>query len=108
MRALGLITNSFYVPLDAHRVLVASDTRANRQEFTRQELETVYLSGLNANEMTEVSNLAKQVFDVQQVATERRPRAPSPSALPRIRWKPSTPPSATLLTGTARCCSTCA
>jgi type II secretory pathway component GspD/PulD (secretin) len=64
MRALGLITNSFYVPLDAHRVLVASDTRANRQEFTREELETVYLSGLNAKEM---SNLAKQVFDVQQV-----------------------------------------
>ena len=45
-RAVALVTNSFYVPLDAHRVLVARDTRTNRQEFTRQEMETIYLSGL--------------------------------------------------------------
>ncbi|HEV2487991.1 MAG TPA: hypothetical protein VGT08_20895 [Terracidiphilus sp.] len=69
-RALALVTNSFYVPIDAHRVLVARDTTANRQLFTRQEMETVYLSGLNAAEMTEVSNLAKQVFNVQQVVPE--------------------------------------
>jgi Flp pilus assembly secretin CpaC len=69
-RALALVTKSFYVPLDAHRVLVASDTRANRQEFTRQEMETVYLSGLKADEIAEVNNLAKQVFDVQQAVPE--------------------------------------
>ncbi len=69
-RALALITGCFYVPLDAHRVLVARDTRANRQEFTRQELETIYLSGMKAEEMTEVGNLAKQVFNVQQVVSE--------------------------------------
>ena len=33
-------------------------------------METVYLSGLNAAEMTEVSNLAKQVFNVQQAVPE--------------------------------------
>jgi type II secretory pathway component GspD/PulD (secretin) len=69
-RALALVTNSFYVPLDAHRVLVARDTRANRQQFTPQEMETLYLSGLNATEMTEVTNLVKQVFDVQQAVAE--------------------------------------
>ena len=56
---LALVTNSFWVPLDAHRALVARDTRTNRQEFTRQEVETIHLSGLKADEMTEVSNLAK-------------------------------------------------
>jgi hypothetical protein len=61
---LGLITNSFYVSLDAHRVLVARDTREKRQQFVRQELETVYFSGLTPAELTEVSNLAKNVFDV--------------------------------------------
>jgi len=66
MRALALMTDSFYVPLDAHRVLVARDTAANRTQYTRQELETVYLSGLNATEMDEVSNLAKNVFQMQQ------------------------------------------
>jgi general secretion pathway protein D len=69
-RALCLVTNSFYVTLDAHRVLVARDTRTNRQEFTRQEMETIYLSGLKTDEMTEVSNLAKQVFSVQQAVLQ--------------------------------------
>ena len=45
----GLITNTFYVPVDAHRVLVAADTRTNRQQFTRQEMETIYLSGLRCD-----------------------------------------------------------
>jgi hypothetical protein len=66
-RALSLVTNSFYVPIDAHRVLVARDTPTNRREFTRQEMETVYLSGMKPDEMTEISNLAKQVFNLQQV-----------------------------------------
>ena len=70
MRTLALVTKSFYVPIDAHRVLVARDTTANRQQFSRQEMETVYLSGLNAAEMTEVANLAKQVFNVQQAVPE--------------------------------------
>jgi tetratricopeptide (TPR) repeat protein len=67
MQALSLVTGSFYVPLDAHRVLVARDTRENRQQFMRQELETVYLPGLSSTELTElVSSLAKNVFDLQQ------------------------------------------
>lgn len=69
MRALDLVTGTFYVPLDAHRVLVARDTRENRQQFMRQELETVYLSGLSSEQLTEAANLARNVFGVEQVAT---------------------------------------
>jgi general secretion pathway protein D len=65
-RALSIVTHTFYVPLDAHRVVVAADTAAKRQEFMRQVLETVYLPGLKDEEMTAVSTLAKQVFDIQQ------------------------------------------
>ncbi len=68
---LNLATNTFPVPLDAHRVLVARDTRENRQQFLRQELETVYLPGMTQAEMTEVSNIAKNVFATQQVAVEQ-------------------------------------
>ncbi|HEY1766438.1 MAG TPA: hypothetical protein VGG26_02225 [Terracidiphilus sp.] len=80
MRVLNLVTNTFYVPLDAHRALVAHDTRQLRQQYTRQEMETVYLPGLSdpaqggtgqSNDaLTEVSNLARNVFNVQQVATD--------------------------------------
>jgi hypothetical protein len=71
MRVLSLLTNSFYVPLDAHRVLVARDTPENRQQFLRQEVETVYLSGLSPTELTDVGNMAKNVFDVQQSSVDQ-------------------------------------
>jgi general secretion pathway protein D len=67
-RALLLVTRSFFVPIDPHRVLVAFDTRQNRIEFTRNGEETVYLAGLNATEMTDIGNLAKNVFEVSQSA----------------------------------------
>ncbi len=67
-RALSLATRSFFVPIDPHRVLVAYDTRQNRIEFTRNGEETVYLAGLNATEMTDMGNLAKNVFEVSQSA----------------------------------------
>jgi len=69
-RVLGMLTNSFYVALDPHRVLAARDTRDNRMQYTRQELETVYLSGLSPTELTDVANLAKNVFDAPQSVAE--------------------------------------
>jgi len=66
-RILGLLTNTFYVPLDAHHVVVAADTADNRQRFTPQQMETVYLAGLSDDEMNEVQSIAKNVFALKQV-----------------------------------------
>jgi general secretion pathway protein D len=63
---LGLATHTFYVPLDAHQVLVADDSRDKREQLTPQQMETVYLAGLSADEMNEVQSLAKNVFAIQQ------------------------------------------
>jgi general secretion pathway protein D len=71
MRALSMLTTSFYVPLDPHRVLVARDTAENRQKFVPQELETVYLSGITAEELTEMANMARNVFEVTQVNADQ-------------------------------------
>jgi len=70
MRTLGMLTHTFYVPVDAHRAVVARDTPEIRQQFVRQDLETVYLPGLTATELTDVGNLAKNVFDAQQSVVE--------------------------------------
>ena len=70
LQALSMATDSFWVPLDAHRVVVARDTRENRQLYQREELETVYLPGLAAADMTEVSNIAKNVFAIQQISMQ--------------------------------------
>jgi general secretion pathway protein D len=68
---VAIVTDTFAVPLDPHRVLVARDTRENRQQFQRQELETLNLPGFTAPEMTEVSNIAKNVFGSPQVSVEQ-------------------------------------
>jgi len=69
-RVVGMATASFYIPLDAHHVLVARDTGENRQQYTPLEFETVYLPGLSAAELTDVVNLAKNVFNAQQAVAE--------------------------------------
>jgi general secretion pathway protein D len=70
---LGMVTNTFWEALDPHRALVAQDTRENRTQFQRVQMETVYLPGLTDKELTDVSNLARNVFDAQQAV-------PQPSA----------------------------
>ena len=70
-QALEDTTDTFDVPLDPHRVVVARDTRQNREQFQRQETENLYLPGLSKEELTEISNVAKNVFGIPQVsATE--------------------------------------
>jgi general secretion pathway protein D len=69
-RVLALVTNTFYVPLDPHRALVARDTQDNRRQLVREDFETVYLPGLTTTELTDVTNIAKNVFDVQQVSAD--------------------------------------
>lgn len=70
-RALGMLTNSFYVPLDAHRVLVAQDTQDNRKKYERMELETVYLPGVGQADLTEIGTLAKTVFELQNATPDQ-------------------------------------
>lgn len=69
-RILELVTNSFAVPLDIHSVLVVRDTKENRQQYSRQEYETIYLAGLSKEDLTDVGNLAKNVFEAQMAVTE--------------------------------------
>ncbi len=70
-RLVGLATNTFFVPLDTHRVLIARDTRENRRQYEREEAETLYLPGLSEAQLTEVGTVAKNVFGVQTVSTDR-------------------------------------
>ena len=49
---------------------MAKNTRENRTQFQRMPMETVYLPGLNEKELTEVSNVAKNVFEAQQSLVE--------------------------------------
>lgn len=64
-RTLQLATGTFIVPLDPVRALIAKDTRANRDKYERLAVETVYLPGMAAAQITEIANTAKNVFGLR-------------------------------------------
>jgi general secretion pathway protein D len=75
-RLVKLLTNTFFVPLDPKRVLIAQDTKDNRAKFERLAVETVYFPGLTPTEISDMGNVAKTLFDIQQASV-----SPSTSTL---------------------------
>lgn len=63
-KAVSLATNTFFVPVDGHRALVAENTQGNRTEFLPQDTETVYLTGLTDDEMNDVLSVARNIFSM--------------------------------------------
>ncbi|HUY81070.1 MAG TPA: hypothetical protein VMU92_05050 [Acidobacteriaceae bacterium] len=61
-RMVNLITNTFFVPLDPSRVLVAQDNKVNRGRFERLAEETVYLPGLDSAEIADLNLIVRKVF----------------------------------------------
>jgi type II secretory pathway component GspD/PulD (secretin) len=58
-----MLSNTFFVPLDPKRVLVAKDTKENRTKFDRLLVESIYMPGLSSAELTEISAMTKSVFE---------------------------------------------
>jgi type II secretory pathway component GspD/PulD (secretin) len=67
---LNLTTNSFMVPLDPIRVLVARENKQNHEKYDRLSLETIRLPGLTATEFSDMGNLAKNVLGIQQATVD--------------------------------------
>jgi general secretion pathway protein D len=66
-RTLPLVTNTFLVPLDPSRALVAKDTKDNRTKYEREAVETVYLPGLAAQDLTDLVTMTKALFTTPTV-----------------------------------------
>lgn len=60
----------FAVPLEANSILIAKDTPDNRQRFERQLEETVSIPGMTTEQMGELGNVVKNVFDLKQVTVQ--------------------------------------
>jgi Flp pilus assembly secretin CpaC len=65
------MTHLFAVPLDAKSVLIAKDTPENRQRFERQLQETIYIPGMTNEQMDELGNVVRNVFDVKQITVDK-------------------------------------
>ena len=68
MPVLLSMSHSFLVPLDATSVLVARDTPEIRDRLERLLEETIYVPGSTPEQMGELGNLLKTVFEVKQIA----------------------------------------
>ncbi len=66
-RVLAVAAQIFSVPVQPKNVLIAKDTPANRAALMPEVEETIYLPGRTNDEMQELANLARNVFDVKQV-----------------------------------------
>lgn len=60
----------FMVPLDAHTVLLAPDTPASRSRLEHLYQETIYTPGLTPQQLGEVANVIRQIFDVRQLSMQ--------------------------------------
>jgi len=67
VHAASLQSDSFYVPIDPHRVLVARDSSTFKLQYERNALDTVSLSGMSSDDMTEMGNIARNVFELRQI-----------------------------------------
>jgi general secretion pathway protein D len=84
MPILLRMTHLLAVPVDTKTLLVAKDTEENRQKLERQVEETIYIPASTNDQMNELVNIIKNVFDVKQVASSLTSgtiavRAPAPT-----------------------------
>ena len=70
MRVLMQMGSNFAVPLTPDSILVAKDNEENRQKYLRLVQETIYASGMTNEQIAELGNMIKNVFEVKQVSVE--------------------------------------
>lgn len=66
---LGM-ANSIAIPLDPTSVLLAADTAENRLRLEHQIQEVVYVPGSTPEQMMELGNIVRNVFDVKQAVIQ--------------------------------------
>jgi general secretion pathway protein D len=66
-RILSSMTHTFAVAVQSKSALIAKDTQENRDALMPLIEETLYIPGLTQDQMTELANVARNVFDVKQV-----------------------------------------
>lgn len=64
------MAHAFAIPLDAHTIMIAKDTQAERQRLEPQLQETIYVPGFTSSQMKELGTVVQNVFDVKKAAIQ--------------------------------------
>ena len=68
MPLLLKMSHLFSVAVDKKLLLIARDTQENRARLERQAEETIFVPASTSEELNELTNVIKNIFDVKQVA----------------------------------------
>lgn len=66
-KAIFELAHVFAVPVQPTSVLLVKDTQENRQKFLPLLEEMVYIPGASNDQMTELANVARNIFDLKSV-----------------------------------------
>lgn len=72
-QAMHLLTDMgslFVVSLASDTILAVKDTAENRQKFEHQVQETIFAAGKTNEQLAELGNMIKSVFDIKQVSVQ--------------------------------------
>jgi len=64
---LSQLTGAFFVPLEEKTSLVVKESRENHDQYDHLSVETVYMPGFTTEQMTDASNLLRQVLEIEHV-----------------------------------------
>jgi general secretion pathway protein D len=70
MDLLMSMTRAFAVTVDPTTVMVAKDSSANRQRLERQLEETIYLPGSTNDQINEIAQVVRNLFEVKQATVQ--------------------------------------
>lgn len=70
MQILCRMAKVMIAPLDEHSALVASDTQPNRDRLNRLEQETIALPGLSTEELNDIGNVIRNIFEIKQTTVQ--------------------------------------
>ncbi|ADV83281.1 type II and III secretion system protein [Terriglobus saanensis SP1PR4] len=65
-----MMTKLMAIPLDEKTILVAEDTPGNRERLERQMEEMVSLPGLTTEQLNDIGNIVRNIFDVKQATVQ--------------------------------------
>jgi Flp pilus assembly secretin CpaC len=68
MATLGMMGHVFTVPVDAKSMIVAKNDSSNRERLERQMEETIYLPEATPEQLTEMANVIRTLFELQKVS----------------------------------------
>jgi general secretion pathway protein D len=70
MPTLLNMAHAFAVPIDETSMFIAKDDAPHRDQLARQVEETIYLPGLTTEQINDIANVVRNVFEVKQVVVQ--------------------------------------